>query len=134
MMNLLCRTGVAVIALLHPPSGITFTWKASCVLVLTVVACLSLVVFNLGQALKLTNACKVLRNIGHELKSLHAPIDGPSALNDRDDLDSLVLYTSSLDMEARILQIPVKPSYLSFLMISLTFSLLLLAQFGYINF
>lgn len=135
MMNLLCRTGVAVIALLHPPDGVTFTWKASCVLVLTVVACLSLVVFNLSQALKLTNACKVLRNIGHELKSLHAPIDPtPSAVNDRDDLDSLVLYTSSLDMEARILQIPVKPAYLSFLMISLTFSLLLLAQFGYINF
>lgn len=134
MMNLLCRTGVAVIALLHPPVGVTFTWKASCVLVLTIMACLSLVVFNMSQALKLTNACKVLRNIGHELKSLHASVDTPSAVNERDDLDSLVLYTSSLDMEARILQIPVKPSYLSFIMISLTFSLLLLAQFGYINF
>lgn len=133
MMNLLCRAGVSLIALLHPPGGVKFTWNATCVLALSVISCLSLVIVNLRQSLKLTNACKVLRNIGHELKSMHAPVNIPNE-NERDDLDSLVLYASTLDMEARILQIPIKSSYLSFLMISLTFSLLLLAQFGYINF
>lgn len=133
MMNLICRAGVSIIALLHPPNGISFTWKASCVLALSVASCLSLILVNLRQSLKLTNACKVLRNIGHELKSLPPPMSITTE-SDRDDLDTLVLYTSNLDMEAKILQIPVKASYLSFLMISLTFSLLLLAQFGYINF
>lgn len=133
MMNLFCRTGISVIALLHPPAGVQFTWKASCVLALSIVSCLSLIFVNLRQSLKLTNACQELRNIGHELKSTHAPLNTP-ADNERDDLDSLVLYTSSLDMEAKILQIPVKASHLSFLMIFITFTLLLLAQFGYINF
>lgn len=133
MMNLICRTGVSVIALLHPPDGIKFTWKASCVLALSAISCLSLIVVNLRQSLKLTHVCMILRNIGHELKSLPPPISIATD-QERDDLDSLVLYTSSLDMEAKILQIPVKASYLSFLMISLTFVLLLLAQFGYINF
>lgn len=133
IMNLFCRSGVSVIALLHPPDGVQFSWKASCVLALSVVSCSSLVIVNLRQSLKLTNACQVLRNIGHELKSMHPPMNIPNH-NERDELDSLVLYTSTLDMKAKILQIPVKASYLSFLMISFTFSLLLLAQFGYINF
>lgn len=132
MMNLICRTGVSIIALLHPPDGIKFTWKASLVLALCVISCLCLILVNLKQSLKLTNACIELRNIGHELKSMHAPLSIPES--ERDDLDSLVLYTSSLDMEAKILQIPIRASYLSFLLISLTFSLLLLAQFGFINF
>lgn len=134
MMNLLCRTGVSIIALLHPPAQVRFTWKASCVLALCIISCLSLILVNLRQSLKLTEACRMLRNIGHELKSMHTPLSITAGDNERDELDSLVLYTSSLDMEARILQIPVKASYLSALMISLTFMLLLLAQFGYINF
>lgn len=144
MMNLICRTGVSVIALLHPPDGVQFTWKASCVLALCIVSCLSLILVNLRQSLRLTNACKELRNIGHELKSMHTPLSSIQSTTsnisennynaERDELDSLVLYTSSLDMEAKILQIPIRASYLSFMMISLAFSLLLLAQFGYINF
>lgn len=134
MMNLFCRTGISIIALLHPPDGVDFTWKATSVLALCVISCLSLILVNLRQSLKLTNACKLLKNIGHELKSMQAPMSIVTIDCERDDLDSLVLYTSTLDMEAKILQIPVKASYLSFLMISLTFALLLLAQFGYINF
>lgn len=134
MMNLLCRTGISIIALLYPPIGVTFTWKASCVLALSIGSCLSLIFVNLRQALRLTNACEDLRNIGHELKSTHAPLVIPAMDSERDDLDSLVLYTSTLNMEAKILQIPVKASYLSIIMISLTFTLLLLAQFGHINF
>lgn len=129
MMNLLCHTGISVIALLHPPAGVQFTWKASCVLALSIASCLSLILVNLNQSLKLTNACQELRNIGHEIKSTNPPAE-----NERDDLDSLVLYTSSLDMEAKILQIPVRSSCLALVMILLTFTLLLLAQFGYINF
>lgn len=133
MMNLLCRTAVSIISLLHPPDDTKFTWKTTSVLILSVLTCLSLILVVLRQSLKLTNACKMLRNIGHELKSMQTPLSTPNE-HERDDLDSLVLYTSTLDMEAKILQIPVKASYLSGLMISLTFTLLLLAQFGYINF
>lgn len=134
MLNLTCRIGVSVLALLHPPEGVQFTWIATCVLVLSISSCLCLVVVNLRQSLKLTNACRMLRNIGHELKSMHSPMSILTVESDQDNLDSLVLYTSSLDMEAKILQIPVRSSTLSFLMISITFLLLLLAQIGYINF
>lgn len=135
MMNLISRTGVTIIALLHPPDNVKLSWKASGVLTLCVMSCLSLILINLRQSLKLTNACYELRNIGHELKSMHTPLSIIQTSDpEGDELDSLVLYTSSLDMEAKILQIPIKASYLSFLLISLTFSLLLLAQFGYINF
>lgn len=133
MMNLFCRSGVSIIALLHPPDAMKFSWKATGVLLLCAITCLSLILVNLRQALKLTNVCRELRNIGHELKSMHSPL-GIASDSERDELDSLVLYTSSLDMEAKILQIPVKASYLSFLMISLTFVMLLLAHFGHINF
>lgn len=88
---------------------------------------------NLRQSLTLTNACKELRNIGHELKAIYKPLSITTD-NDRDDSDSLLLYTSTLDMEAKLLQIPVKSSILSPLLISLAVILLLLAQFGYINF
>lgn len=102
------------------------------VLVLCTISCVSLIAVNLKQALALTGACRELRNIGHEMKSMYKPLT--IAIDERDDLDSLLLYTSSLDMEARLLQIPVKSSYLSAIMISLTVVLLLSAQFGYINF
>lgn len=129
MLNIICRSGVYVIALLKPPQELSL--KATCVFILCVLSCLSLVVVNLRQALKLTNECKVLRNIGHELKPLHAP---NSRGNEQDDPDSLILYTSTLDMEAKILKIPVRSSYLSIIMISITFVLLLMAHFHYINF
>lgn len=133
MLNLFCRTGVFLIALLHPPDGVLFSWKASLVLSFCTISCLSLIAVNLRQALALTNACKELRNIGHELKSMYKPLTITTE-SERDDLDSLLLYTSTLDMEAKLLQIPVKSSYLSSLMISTTVTLLLLAQFGFISF
>lgn len=128
-MYILCRAGVSIIALLRPPQQLSF--QANCVFILCFASCIALITINLRQSLKLTNACRVLRNIGHELKSLHAPNPRDS---EQDNLDSLVLYTSTLDMEAKILQIPVRSSIISSIMISLTFILLLMAQFGYINF
>lgn len=133
MMNLCCRTGVYILTLLHPPAGVQFSWKASFVLTLCTLSCVSLIAVNLRQSLALTSACRELRNIGHEMKSMFKPLT-MTPDNERDDLDSLLLYTSTLDMEAKLLQIPVRSSYLSSLMISLTVLLLLSAQFGYINF
>lgn len=133
MINLFCRTGVSLIALIHPPEGVDFTWKASFVLALCSLSCLSLIAVNLRQSLALTEACRELKNIGHELKAMYKPTEITTE-NEREDLNSLLLYTSTLDMEAKLLQIPVRASVLSPLLISLTVVLLLLAQFGYINF
>jgi len=133
MMNLFCRTGVSLIALIHPPVGIAFTWKASFVLALSSASCMSLIAINLKQSLALTNACRELRNIGHELKAMYKPLTIGIETESR-DLDSLLLYTSTLDMEAKLLQIPIRASSLSPVLISLTIIMLLLAQFGYINF
>lgn len=133
MMYLLCGTGVSIIAMLKPPIGTVFTWKALLVLALYVICFLSLIIVLLRQSLRLTNACKELRNIGHELKSMHAPLSNPHE-NEGEDLDSLVLYTSTLDMEAKILQLPVRPPYVSLICILLTGALLVSAQLGYVNF
>lgn len=133
-MNLLCRFGVSIIALLHPPESPQLSWMATSVLGLTVLTCSCLIIVNLKQALELTKACKMLRNIGYELKSMHTPSPVGSGGVEQAEIDSLFLYTSSLDMEAKILQIPIRASNISLLVIVLTFVLLLLAQFGHINF
>lgn len=135
MMNLLCRAGISLITLLHPPVGDQLTWRAACVIIFSFLTCTSLIFLNLRQALKLTKTCKELRNIGHELMSLYSPSgNSDSDKHELDELNMLLLYTSTLDMEAKILKIPVRDSFLSCLMVTLTFMLLLLAQFGHINF
>lgn len=131
LLNLICRTSVYVIALIYPQEPLTN--KTTCVFLLCAFSCSILIFITLRHALRLTNACNNLRNIGHEIKSLNQNASNISD-QDRAELDSLVLYTSSLHMEAKMLQIPVRASYLSLIMISITFILLLLAQFGLINF
>lgn len=130
-MNIICRSGIAIITLLQPPNDALLSWKVILNLLLLIASQICLLFLNFQQALRLTNTCKVLRNIGHEMRSLSSSL---SIEHERADLDSLLLYTSTLDMNSKIMQIPIEASYLSILMTSLTFSTLLLAQFGYINF
>ena len=145
LLNLICRATVSTIALLHPPNDALLTMRSCFVLLITLVLWFILIFTHVRQALRLTNACQVLKNIGHELRSMHMPstINNHTATNcstlmlldnDRNDLDSLLLYTSSLKMEARILQIPVTSSLISALMVWFTFCILMLAQFGVVNF
>lgn len=131
LLNLICRTGVYLIALMHPQNPLTH--KTICVFALCAFSCSVLIIITLCHALRLTTACNTLRNIGHEIKSLNQNASNISD-QERTELDSLVLYTSSLNMEAKMLQMPVRASNLSLIMICITFVLLILAQFGFIDF
>lgn len=60
------------------------------------------------QGVRLTGSCKELKRIGHEIRAR------PFGYHymDRGELDSLLLYTSTLDMEAKVFHIPMRSSSL----------------------
>lgn len=60
------------------------------------------------QGVRLTGSCKELRRIGHELRA--RPFGYQDM--DRGELDSLLLYASTLDMEAKVFHIPMRSSSL----------------------
>lgn len=64
------------------------------------------------QAARLTNACSMIRAVGHEIRIrpfVYQTTPG-------EDLDSILLYTSSLKMSARLFRIPIKGRYLFLLL------------------
>ncbi|KAG9511370.1 GMP synthase [glutamine-hydrolyzing], partial [Fragariocoptes setiger] len=87
LMNLICKAALALIALLNPPISTAATFKSYIVLIMAFSLWLSLIVIHVRQALRLTNVCGTLKNIGHELRSMHVPSGGPD--NEKSDLDSL---------------------------------------------
>lgn len=84
----------------------------------------SLVVISLVQAARVTDACSSMRHIGHELRA--RPFCYQSAAYH--DLDSLLNYTSSLHLKARIIMIPVRASCVASMLLVFTFTLLVAGQ------
>lgn len=60
------------------------------------------------QAARLTTACSMIQSIGHEVRVRPFVYQGTSG----EDLDSILLYTSSLKMCARLFRVPVTGRYL----------------------
>ncbi|KAH9501655.1 Nucleolar protein 10 [Dermatophagoides farinae] len=81
------------------------------------------------QAARLTNACQSIIDIGHELCARPFCYQQTA----RDDLDSLLTYTSSLNLKARLLMIPVRPSFIISIFLVLIFIILILSQFHLID-
>lgn len=76
------------------------------------------------QAARLTNACSTIRAVGHEIRIrpfVYQTTPG-------EDLDSILLYTSSLKMCARLFRIPIKGRYLCLLLTIGSISILTLGQ------
>ncbi|KAL0126840.1 hypothetical protein PUN28_005304 [Cardiocondyla obscurior] len=76
------------------------------------------------QAARLTNACSMIRAVGHEIRIrpfVYQTTPG-------EDLDSILLYTSSLKICARLFRIPIKGRYLCFLLTIGSISILTLGQ------
>lgn len=86
----------------------------------------SIMVLPIFQAAKLTAACNSLRKIGHEIRV--KPFVYQSVPDE--ELDSLLLYTSTLNMRAKIFLVPVKTSYISLVLVVVGFVMLLLFQTG----
>lgn len=76
------------------------------------------------KAARLTNACSMIRAVGHEIRIrpfVYQTTPG-------EDLDSILLYTSSLKMSAKLFRIPIKGKYLCVLLTIGSISVLTLGQ------
>lgn len=89
----------------------------------------ALLLVPLIQGVRLTNVCKELKRIGHEIRSR------PFGYQDttRAELDSLLLYTTTLDMEAKIFHVPMRSSSLIMLFLASMVFLPLLGQINIIS-
>ena len=83
----------------------------------------------LVQGVRLTSACGDLRKIGHELRSRPFGYQDAS----QQDLDSLLLYTTNLSMNAKIMRIPVKASCILTICIIFIVVILMFGQLGLLN-
>ncbi|XP_027200299.2 gustatory receptor-like Holozoa [Dermatophagoides pteronyssinus] len=88
-----------------------------------------LLLLPLLQAARLTNACQSIIDIGHELCARPFCYQRTA----RDDLDSLLTYTSSLNLKARLLMIPVRPTFIISIFLVLIFIILILSQLHLID-
>lgn len=81
------------------------------------------------QAARLTGACKLMQSVGHEVRArpfVHQGTPGS-------ELDSILLYASSLEMNATLFKIPITGRSLA---IGITFSaiiILVIGQCHYLN-
>lgn len=91
---------------------------------------LLLLLMVLVQAARVTFACKSVRHIGHELRS--RPFCYQSA--PYSDLDSLLNYTSTLHMSARLLLVPVRASCVATISLTAVVLFLVLGQVNVIQF
>ncbi|KAG5327552.1 NOL10 protein, partial [Pseudoatta argentina] len=81
------------------------------------------------QAARLTNACSMIRAVGHEIRIrpfVYQTTPG-------EDLDSILLYTSSLKMCAKLFKIPIKSRYLCLLLTIGSISILTLGQCEFLS-
>ncbi|XP_011154728.1 uncharacterized protein LOC105192355 isoform X1 [Harpegnathos saltator] len=76
------------------------------------------------QAARLTTACSTIQTIGHEVRVRPFVYQGTPG----QDLDTILLYTSSLRMYARLFRVPITGRYLCLLLTIGSISMLTLGQ------
>lgn len=86
--------------------------------------CFALIIACLVQAARVSTSCSAMRHIGHELRA--RPFCYQQA--NYHDLDSLLNYTNSLQLKARIMMIPVRGSCVALLLVVFVICLLFVAQ------
>ncbi|CAL1681450.1 unnamed protein product [Lasius platythorax] len=100
------------------------TYPITYVNVMNVVLWILISIAPFIQAARLTNACSMIQAVGHEIRIrpfVYQTTPG-------EDLDSILLYTSSLKMCAKLFRIPIKGKYLCFLFTIGSISVLTLGQ------
>lgn len=128
-INIGCKLSVALFALLASPQYAGWTPMALAVVLLSIFFWLSLFAVPLIQAVRLTSACRELQKIGHELRS--RPFGYQEA--QQQDLDSLLLYTTTLSMEAKILHVPIRSSCVVIVCVLILIVILMMGQLGFLN-
>ncbi|KAI2805235.1 hypothetical protein BLOT_004228 [Blomia tropicalis] len=104
--------------------------KSSLLSLLAVTFWLALVIMPLVQAARVTNTCNSIRHIGHELRA--RPFCYQSA--PYSDLDSLLNYTSTLHITAKLMFISVRASCVAAILLVFAFVFLILSQVNVIKF
>ena len=128
--NFGCRAVVAIFGLLSQQIVVTNDIKIAIMVFISSLLWLSLLSVAVIQAVRLTNSCQDLRDIGHELRSR------PFGYQDtpQDDLDSLLLFTSNIRLEAKMLNIPIRGSTVVSILVVLLWIVLFLGQTNFVKF
>ncbi len=128
--NFGCRAVVAMFGLLSQQIIVTTDIKTAVMVLTSSILWLSLLSVPVIQAVRLTNSCQNLRRIGHELRSRPFGYQDTS----QDDLNSLLIYTSNIKMEAKMLSIPIRASGVLTILIITMFLILFLGQINVVKF
>ncbi|XP_013411847.1 uncharacterized protein LOC106174721 [Lingula anatina] len=104
----------------------TDNWLSVTVTLLATCLWLSIMALPVAQACRVSAWCRTLRKSGHEVRSRPFVY----SRTDREELDSFLMFTSTLDMRAKMFGIPVKASYVFGIVVLIALILLLLFQIG----
>lgn len=128
--NFGCRAVVAIFGLLSQQIVVTNDIKIAIMILISSLLWLSLLSVAVIQAVRLTNSCEDLRDIGHELRSR------PFGYQDtpQEDLDSLLLFTSNTRLKAKMLNIPIRGSAVVSILVILMLVILFLGQINFVKF
>ncbi|XP_051162356.1 uncharacterized protein LOC127282233 isoform X2 [Leptopilina boulardi] len=97
---------------------------ATCIAIFNVILWISLSIVPFVQAARLTTTCSMIQNIGHEVRIRPYVYQGTSG----QDLDTILLYTSSLKICARLYRVPITGRYLCMILTIAGVSVLTLGQ------
>lgn len=76
------------------------------------------------QAARLTSACENTKRLGHDVRGRpFLYLDTPT-----EDLDAVLLFTSSLHMQAKLFQVPISGRYLCLILAAAGITTLTLGQ------
>ncbi|XP_022901795.1 uncharacterized protein [Onthophagus taurus] len=84
------------------------------------------------QAARLTNSCYEIRGVGHELRARPYPVHSLHNDNSR-QLDTLMLYSSTLKYKATLFGLSIKLCYIYFLLTATSLLILALGQLHYLK-
>lgn len=124
-----CKLSTGVYALLASGEFNHWSAYAIAIVLMSLLFWSSLFAVPIIQSIRLTAACADLKKIGHEIRA--RPFGYQDA--DQSDLDSLLLYTTNLSMNARILRVPVTSPCILIILILFLIVILMFGQLGLLN-
>lgn len=98
-------------------------------LIISAILWIAILLVPMIQAVRLTQSCRILRSLGHELKA--RPFGYQHT--DESELNSLLQYTSSLSMVAKLFNLPIKSSSIVLIFSLIIIGVPLLGQINVIS-
>jgi hypothetical protein len=123
-----CRTFVALYGLLN---NSTIGLKTAIIVTTSSLLWISLLAIPIIQAIRLTNACKRLSKIGHEM-STQTNFD--LVFNLDTVPDSFILFISKIKLNAKMFSIPIRVSYIMTILVLIVSILIFFGQINILNF